>query len=125
MFAPLIAKPEARIAVRSSDKSTLRRAQAYGHDQDNEQLQTSQRAPQTSPRLLDAELGATWDYSKIPLYPQERRDGPERPSPAPAPRLPGPIQRKLKVGAVNDPLEHEADRVADQVMRMPAPESAL
>ena len=35
----------------------------------------------------------------------------------PAPRP--PIQAKLKIGAVNDPLEHEADRVADQVMRMP------
>ncbi len=30
------------------------------------------------------------------------------------------IQRKLEIGAVNDPLEHEADRVADKVMRMPA-----
>jgi hypothetical protein len=29
------------------------------------------------------------------------------------------IQRKLEVGAVNDPLEHEADSVADKVMRMP------
>jgi Domain of unknown function (DUF4157) len=27
------------------------------------------------------------------------------------------LQRKLRIGAVNDPLEHEADRVADQVMR--------
>jgi hypothetical protein len=35
------------------------------------------------------------------------------------------VQAKLKVGAVNDPLEHEADRVTDQVMRMPAPEVAL
>jgi hypothetical protein len=38
--------------------------------------------------------------------------------------LSGGVQAKLKVGAVNDPLEHEADRVADQVMRMPAPEVA-
>ena len=29
------------------------------------------------------------------------------------------IQPKLIVGAVNDPLEHEADRVADEVMRIP------
>jgi hypothetical protein len=29
------------------------------------------------------------------------------------------IQRKLSVGATNDPLEHEADRIADQVMRIP------
>lgn len=27
------------------------------------------------------------------------------------------LQRKLRIGSVNDPLEHEADRVADQVMR--------
>jgi Domain of unknown function (DUF4157) len=27
------------------------------------------------------------------------------------------LQRKLRIGAANDPLEHEADRVADQVMR--------
>ena len=31
------------------------------------------------------------------------------------------VQPKLTVGAPNDPLEHEADRVADQVMRMPDP----
>jgi hypothetical protein len=60
--------------------------------------------------------------------PRERTGPPEREtSPAaPAPRLPGPIQAKLKVGAVDDPLEHEADRVADQVIRgMPAPEGAF
>jgi hypothetical protein len=38
-----------------------------------------------------------------------------------ASNAPGPIQAKLKVGAVNDPLEHEANRVAGQVMGMPAP----
>ena len=36
-------------------------------------------------------------------------------------RLPWPIQAKLEVGAVDDPLEREADRVAEQVMRMPDP----
>jgi hypothetical protein len=30
------------------------------------------------------------------------------------------VQTKLKIGAVDDPAEREADRVADQVMRMPA-----
>jgi hypothetical protein len=33
----------------------------------------------------------------------------------------GALQAKLKIGAVDDPLEHEADRVADHVMRMPDP----
>ncbi len=32
----------------------------------------------------------------------------------------GKLQRKLSIGASNDPLEHEADRVADQVMSMSA-----
>src|SRR4051794_16704971 len=31
------------------------------------------------------------------------------------------VQRKLSIGAVNDPLEHEADAMADRVMRMPEP----
>lgn len=30
-----------------------------------------------------------------------------------------PLQRKLSVGAIDDPMEHEADAMADQVMRMP------
>ena len=30
-----------------------------------------------------------------------------------------PIQRKLSIGVVDDPLEHEADAMADTVMRMP------
>ena len=30
------------------------------------------------------------------------------------------LQRKLTIGSVDDPLEHEADRVAEHVMRMPA-----
>ena len=40
--------------------------------------------------------------------------------PAPAAPAPGPVQPKLKVGSTSDPLEAEADRAADQVMRMPA-----
>jgi Domain of unknown function (DUF4157) len=36
-----------------------------------------------------------------------------------------PVQAKLRVGAVNDPLEREADDVADRVMRLPGPASPL
>ena len=35
-------------------------------------------------------------------------------------RKKGTLQRKLRIGEVNDPLEHEADRVADQVMSQSA-----
>ena len=34
------------------------------------------------------------------------------------------VQTKLRVGRADDPLEHEADQVADQVMRMPNPWNA-
>jgi len=37
------------------------------------------------------------------------------------PRCGGAIQAKLKIGEPNDVYEQEADRVADQVMRMPEP----
>jgi len=39
--------------------------------------------------------------------------------------LPWPLQAKLEVGAVDDPLEREADRVAEQVMRMPEPKTSI
>jgi hypothetical protein len=52
---------------------------------------------------------AAWNFDAITMFP-----------PA-TPALPGVLQTKLAIGAVNDPLEHEADRVADQVMRMPEP----
>ena len=32
-----------------------------------------------------------------------------------------PIQTKVVIGHVDDPLEHEADRVSEQVLRMPGP----
>jgi hypothetical protein len=35
-----------------------------------------------------------------------------------------PLQRKLEVGSSDDPLEREADAVAEQVMRMPDPTAA-
>ena len=38
--------------------------------------------------------------------------------------LPVPVNRHWKVGAVDDPLEHEADRIAERVMRMPATKAA-
>ncbi len=114
MFAPLIGKPQARIATRPSGLSALRWAAAYGHDRDIEQAQTSQRAPQTGPRFPDNRSAVAWDFSKVRLYPQGRRSGSERPSPAQAPRP--PIQAKLEVGPVNDPLERQADRAAEALL---------
>jgi hypothetical protein len=74
-------------------------------------------------RTAGREAAPSWDLSKIPVFSSGRAERFQMPSIFPAPRL--PIQAKLKVGQVDDPLEHEADRVADQVMRMPAPEVSI
>ena len=52
-------------------------------------------------------------------------DGRERASSFTAPSVPGTLQPRLAVGPVNDPLERQADSVADQVMRMPDPEFSV
>jgi hypothetical protein len=60
-----------------------------------------------------------------PMAPRPRSrqaDGAERPGNQAALRrlsaIPARFQAKLEIGAANDPLEHEADRVADAVMGM-------
>jgi hypothetical protein len=51
--------------------------------------------------------GASWDFSKIPVFPSHRPTRPPSPFPFRAPPLAG-IQPKLAVGRVDDPLEHES-----------------
>jgi hypothetical protein len=65
--------------------------------------------------------GVSWDFSKIPIFQPDRPNGHQAGPPLTAPPSSSVLQPKLVVGEVNDPLEHEADRVADQVMRMPDP----
>jgi hypothetical protein len=64
-------------------------------------------APETS-------RGASWDFSKIPLFPRDQASRSRGSFPQP-----GIVQRKLVVGQASDPVEREADHAADQVMRMP------
>jgi Domain of unknown function (DUF4157) len=112
MFAPLIVKPEARTTVRPGNKSAHGHATA-DHDREIEREQTLERTPQPGPRFPNMESAVAWDFSKIPV------------SLAAAPHLPGPLQRGLNVGPIPEPLEYEADRVADQVMRMPDPRVSI
>jgi outer membrane protein OmpA-like peptidoglycan-associated protein len=68
-----------------------------------------------------AAAGFSWDFSKIPVFSTDRVAPVQaRPSSNAAP-LPGVLQPKLTVGSVDDPLEREADRAADQVMSMTRP----
>jgi hypothetical protein len=113
-------KPSSSVARRSPSLS-----ESPGHEHDHQRtlgnltvLRLTGEGSSPPPETGKHAWGASWDFSKIPIFP------PDRPfvsgtSPAPAPLL---IQRKLAIGEVNDPLEHEADRVADHVMRMSEPQ---
>jgi hypothetical protein len=69
----------------------------------------------------------SWSIGNVSvLAPRDGESDPcDHSGPAPARRrlaqLPWPIQAKLEIGAVDDPLERQADHVAEQAMRMPEP----
>ncbi len=104
MFASRVAKPQTKAAANSTNKLASPRSRLgdrpFGAV---EQAHFLQRKLQLlSQRGIGAARG-------------ENSDSHERVG------MPGAVQTKLVVGSVNDPLEHEADRMADRVMRMPAP----
>ena len=74
------------------------------HNVSGQSLSGRETAMQFADRMA---LGLDQDFSQLPV----------RSTPLPI------IQTKLTVGQPNDKYEQEADRVAEQVMRMPAPES--
>jgi Domain of unknown function (DUF4157) len=111
MFAPKVAKSQTKAAQSPTSKLSPQRSTLGGHrlGHDPEDTETGLDERKATP-------GVSWDFSQIPLFPPERASRSQGSSPQPA-----IIQPKLAVGQANDPLEHEADRVADQVMRMPDP----
>ena len=82
------------------------------------------RAGAASHAVRDAALNASGGFSKIQTFLSAPANRPRVGAAPDPPRLPGIVQPKLVVGQVYDPLEHEADRVADQMMTMPAQISA-
>ncbi len=148
MFAPKVAKPQTKAAANSTGKlapqSSMLAARPFsgGAIEQAHKLQRSignqatlrllsQRGLtlnrnetrndelETDPASLTAQ-GTTsrvsWDFSKIP----DRVSRSQPPPPLAATPFVGAIQAKLAVGQVNDPLEYEANRVADHVMYMSA-----
>ena len=113
MFAPLVARSQPRAAANSTAKLALHRSTLVAQFRDG----AFDSAPVLQPRQVPLREGPgpSWDFSKIAIFPPSQQRSP----------TPLRLQAKLAIGAVNDPLEREADRVADQVMRMPAPELSL
>jgi Domain of unknown function (DUF4157) len=118
MFAPPVAKAQTQAGARSTTQlgrqhSTFA-ARSFGGSM-VEQAQVLQRSgdDQAAHRIVSR------DFSKIPISPPDRANQSRVRSSLNAP--PRVIQRKLVVGQLNDPLESEADRVAEHVMRTPDP----
>lgn len=116
MFASRIGRPEIKAADSPTRKLAPQRSTAVarpfgvwgkeaGGDHQQEAEATLDRA---APRGLD------WSLSWISILP------PDAPPSAPALSRPPTVvlKPKLAIGSVDDPLEREADRVADQVTRM-------
>jgi Domain of unknown function (DUF4157) len=81
---------------------------------------------ESAPAQVFNPLRSSWNFANLAIHAPAERNQPSsgkdgRPGAARHVGLPPlPIQAKLEVVAVDDPLEREADRVAEQVMRAPA-----
>jgi hypothetical protein len=102
------------LAQRSSNPTKNRPGRGYEQEADPANLTSRGATPSVS-----------WDFSKVPLFPSDRANSHQASSRLTAPHRPNLIQPKLTIGRVDDPLEHDADRTADQVMRMPGPEVSV
>ena len=141
MFAPKVAKPQTKATEGPTSRLVAQRSTLAGHGHGRDPivqahfLQTTIGNQAVLPLLRkqasdpDREMentalsgkrgGLFWDFSKIPVFSLERVGRSQAPFSPPTERFPNIIQAKLEVGAVDDPLEREADRVAEQVMRTP------
>ena len=114
MFAPKVAKPPKKAAAAPA-KGPARQ----GSSLTTRRLDTTQETNSASMSARETTLAPSWDFSKIPLLPPDPANPPQTSPPLKAPP-PGIIPPKLAIGEVDDPLEHEADRVANQLAPSPS-----
>ena len=126
MFAPPVTKAYSKTAAASSNspghqllKPVANRSRHCVIDQTNTPDYDQDRH-EAGPAGRDAP-SASWDFGKLPIFSPDRLSWFQTRSPLAELPMRGVIQPKLVVGAIDDPLEREADAVADQVMRMPDP----
>lgn len=149
LFAPTIAKQQAKAADVSTSRVVPRRPSLLEQQPRNDTFELAQlfqcaignqamqrllarqaRGEPESPPIRDLERSVTLetttaqsprgrssDFSKVPLSTPER-SGHVQPLSVHSAQ-PGTMQQKLSIGSVDDPLEQEADAMAERVMRMP------
>src|SRR5262245_54234022 len=118
MFARLVARPKS--APSGCPAVTAQRSShdVVGRGQSAQRTIANQAMWTTPTRCV------SWNFRRILLVSPNNAKQFEIPPPRLASPLRAPIHAKIRVGASDDLLEHEADRVADRVMRMPAPQVA-
>jgi hypothetical protein len=126
MFAPLVKAPSARTASQRtplwpgaglSNQAAFRslRFEAQQAERLAENTFANHQMQEADPERIASRQsvqGASWDFTKVSVFAPDLPSRSEPPPPL--------LQQKVAIGPVNDPLEHEADRVADQVLHMPA-----
>jgi len=122
VFSPKAAEPQTKAAKSSKSKPTSRCLARAKHQLSHQLVANVPSVRHTIREILtshEVPSTASWDFSNIPLSPPGR----ERPAQPLSVRSaqPGVMQPKLAIGPVNDPLEREADVVAERVMQMPDP----
>jgi hypothetical protein len=116
MFAPLGSRPKAKPGVIANQDAELRRdVLVLRRDRDGH-VPLSDMSVRTKP--------LTWNFNSISIFAPSQIGADRQPWPLPASPLTRAIQAKLEEGDLNDPLENEADRVADRVVGMPDPAMA-
>lgn len=104
MFAPRVAPPQREAGAKRGNAPPPACCAEPHHEADR------------SPAGREAAGMAGRDLSRVPIFPAAAARPPRVPL-----ALPASLQRKIVVGEAGDPLEHEADRVADEVMRTEGP----
>ena len=114
MFAPPVTTVRGRAPASSDHQSAYPSLHI--------RLTRPQPSAPTGPTTREAALRNSQDFSAVSIFPLDPASQTELPARWGAPPTLGVLQAKLAIGRVDDPLEYEADRIADQVMRVPAHE---
>jgi hypothetical protein len=131
MFVSKTARPQAHSVARPTNRASVRLAHAA--HQEFRSL-TMEPAPQPAignqptPRWNASQDSRTADpgqpatrinFLSVPVHAPHRNRPDHNPVPGPA------TQPKLEIGRADDPLEHQADRIASQVMLAPGPAPSI
>ena len=132
MFAPLTTRPRSTapqasslLASSRSLMSSAKKQSALSNDSQNPIRPVS--TPSDEREVLPGNERVrppSWCFANVPTF-AAGVDHEIHQALFPARPLDLPIQAKLVVGSVNNPLESEADRIADGILRTPSPDPSI